>query len=155
MEEIFQSCTQEDVEGNKNTDDTPNDNSAVSVGIKEYHFTFTHHTMTDEDIPYFYSIKSLRLQLYKHIVFIHCDWILLICYMLNYPSIAKDVLRLKLLRFKSQGWKSNIYAHPIFKFFLQVYWASQCNLRSRVSMYSKCMVIWFILETKLYNIMID
>lgn len=58
MEEIFQSCTQEDVEGNKNTDDTPNDNSAVSVEIKEYHFTFTHHTMTDEDILYFFIVSN-------------------------------------------------------------------------------------------------
>lgn len=35
MEEVFQSCTQEDVEDNKNTDDTRNYNRAVSVGKKE------------------------------------------------------------------------------------------------------------------------
>lgn len=35
MEEVFQMCTQEDVEDNKNTDDTRNYNRAVSVGKKE------------------------------------------------------------------------------------------------------------------------
>lgn len=47
MEEVFQSCTQEDVEDNKNTDDTQNDNRAVSVDINEYDITFSQRSMTE------------------------------------------------------------------------------------------------------------
>lgn len=47
MEEVFQSCTQEDVEDNKNTDDTRNDNRAVSVDINEYDITFSQRSMTE------------------------------------------------------------------------------------------------------------
>lgn len=47
MKEVFQSCTQEDVEDNKNTDDTQNDNRAVSVDINEYDITFSQRSMTE------------------------------------------------------------------------------------------------------------
>lgn len=47
MKEVFQSCTQEDVEDNKNTDDTRNDNRAVSVDINEYDITFSQRSMTE------------------------------------------------------------------------------------------------------------